>query len=195
MAGIVVEPMKLVYWPIPKNACTALKRHFARLLGIEYGQQSIHSVLFQLTEEPLPGFQNLVVVRNPFARLYSLWVNKIADGHPESPHFVDGLDVHVFGQVWRQRIWSGMAFEDFAHSVLDSNIPPDPHWAPQSSLVPEEVTEYIHLEVLAPILSLLIPKENASHIPGHWTRGYDLSLCEFVRKYYEADFKRFDYDE
>lgn len=194
MAGIIVPPLQLVYWPIPKNACTSLKRHFARILGIAKKSPNIHRAPFARTQEPLEGFRDLVVVRNPFSRLYSLWVNKIAEGHPTSPHFVDDLDVHVFKYCMTE-IKSGMSFESFVYVILNDSIPRDPHWAPQSIQIPMTVTSYHKMEHISNIMGLFLPRENASHITVPWIDAYTPELMSFVHNYYREDFQRFQYEQ
>jgi hypothetical protein len=193
MAVIVIPPLRLVYWPIPKNACTSLKRHFARIIGIDKRSPNIHRAPFQTTQKPLRDFRDLVVVRNPFSRFYSLWVNKIAPGHPTSPHFVNDLDVHVF-KYCMNRVRSGMSFESFANVILNDNIPLNPHWATQSSQVPVTVISYCRLERISHILGLFLPKENVSHIDTPWMEAYTPELMSLVHNYYREDFQRFQYE-
>lgn len=53
MPGIVIRKNKAVYWPIPKNACTAIKLHLCNYIGIPAGENP-HDAPFEWTDGILP---------------------------------------------------------------------------------------------------------------------------------------------
>ena len=190
MPGIVIEPRKLVYWPVPKCACTALKTAVAASLSLTY-IGNVHAAPFTWTPDPIPGYENFAVVRHPATRLYSLWVNKIAAGHPIGARYVDGMDVDVFGR-FMERFRNGMPFEAFVRTALE--IPPteaDPHWAPQAGQVPTVAT-WCRLEDAEPLMRLLFPALNQSHYRMPWADAYQ-STWSLITSYYVEDFARFGY--
>ena len=188
MAGIVIRPLNTVYWFIPKNACTSLKAHYARLLKLPF--RSPHRARFEYTDVILPGFFNYAIVRHPFQRLYSCWANKIADGHPVSPDFVNGIDIHVFKGMMHQG-YSEMPFEDFALLVMGAKVKDDPHWAPQSSQVPNGI-HFFKLEE-QPLLKALLHTSNADHTGGRWQDHFTPRVLNRALEYYAEDFRRYGY--
>ncbi len=86
---IVVPPLRLVYVPIPKCACSSLKLVFRRLLGMPDPEPwwKIHETVWpsaNLKLPPIPdaelcldlGWSMLAVVRNPWDRLWSVYKSK-----------------------------------------------------------------------------------------------------------------------
>jgi hypothetical protein len=186
MEGIVIEPLKTVYWFIPKNACTTLKVHYAKLMGLDFDNP--HSAGFVLTGKILPGYFNFCVVRHPLHRLYSCWANKVAPGHPVVDYFINDLDPNVFAGL--DMVYSEMPFDDFVDIVLADNCKRDPHWAPQSDQVPNEIA-YYKLEELP--LWALFRKANKNHMDDNWRSKYTDRSFEKAVNYYKEDLKRYAY--
>lgn len=196
MPGIVLESKRLVYWPIPKNASTSIKWALAKMMGISPPVNGvIHDAPFTWTRDPISGYRDIALVRHPLHRLFSLWANKIKEGHPVGPGYVDGLDQAVFGR-WRDRFRSGMPFEEFVQSIF--SIAPaeaDPHWAIQSSQVPKGAVIYrMDREADDYLLRLLLPIENiSSPSVGDWRKAFPPDLYRSVSSYYWEDLERFGY--
>jgi hypothetical protein len=186
MAGIIIEPLKAVYWFMPKNACTTLKAHYANMLGLGY-VTTPHEAAFEYTDDVLDGYFNFCIVRHPLRRLYSCWANKIAEGHPVSDDFIDGIDIHIFKDTM-DKVYSGMPFSDFVDVVLDAKH--DPHWAPQSEQSPEGIAHY-KLEELP--LFALFPIVNKDHTGGNWRSAYSNRTITKAVEYYREDFERYGY--
>lgn len=152
--------------------------------------KNIHGVDFLFTESPIDGYKNFAFVRNPYARLYSLWVNKVASGHLIEDGFINGLDNNVFCDL-THIIYSGMEFKDFVYAILDPDVPLDPHWAPQYTQFPDgcicfKICDHNEL------LTTLFPVENES-INKSWQDAYDKELRGFVYSYYKKSFEMFGY--
>lgn len=192
MPGIVIEPRKLVYWPIPKCACTAIKVAIAQQLGLEFTNP--HTAPFTWTDAPIPGYQDFAVVRHPAIRLYSLWINKLAPGHPVGPKMREagGMDLAVFGRHL-DRFRDGMGFDEFVREVVE--IPydqADPHWAPQSRQAPLEARP-VKLEDAGLLLRAITGQLNASEYDVEWVAKYGTQTWRLIRDYYAEDFARFGY--
>ena len=182
MEGIVIHQHKVVYWQVPKAACTAVKGHFCNVLGLNIDEKDIHSASnFEWTSVPVKDYFNFALVRNPFSRLYSLWCNKVT---PE-------IDEFVFPKGGRVR--QGMSFADFVRIVL--KIPhnrANAHYALQSSLIPEGV-QAIRIEECGGLLRGLLPLRNYTGAGEHWKGAYTPELIKPVYQYYKRDFIQFRY--
>lgn len=79
-AGIVSRATQLIYFPVPKAACTSIKLMIAQWEGLEVGAE-VHNVAFETVRAAavhrLPGFRSFTVVRNPWDRLWSCYKDKI----------------------------------------------------------------------------------------------------------------------
>lgn len=189
MKGIVLHYSRSVYWPIPKNACTTLKVHFINLLGIPCGNNP-HRADFEWTNCSIDGYSNWALVRNPYSRLYSLWVNKIAPGHPVQPSWPTKIDKNVFHKV-KNIIHSEMSFENFVEVLLNSGEK-DQHWDPQSEMIPDNcfVTKMEEFQCL----NIMFPTHNKSHLSTcNWQKEYSEKTQRLVQDYYTNDFERFGY--
>jgi hypothetical protein len=186
MPGIIIENLKTVYWPIPKNASSSIKR---RILEIErkhpYFPSNIHDPEFyKWTNDPIEGYQNFAIVRHPIQRLYSLWKNKIREPHPIGVNYVDDLDLNVFGN-YLSLFRSGMSWADFVYAILRTSNNPDPHWATQISQIPNgcEISIYRMESIL---LRLAFPMLNPSDDQS-W-QDTDLgSLLDDLLRFYNND--------
>ena len=127
--GIVLHKLKMVYWYIPKVACTTLKIHFADLCGLPYDKSdpiSVHDYCWNQWEkvsEPIPGYGNFALIRQPMERMASLYIDKI---------FYDysGLVFGRFGGFYPK-----MPFENFLFKIMSIENP-DIHFERQSNLIP-----------------------------------------------------------
>jgi Sulfotransferase family len=90
--SILVPPLRLAYFPVPKNACSTLKILFYRINTGEIwssarnGGQPIHrtkgyrTLKFSAARARVPeGYQTLAVVRDPIDRFLSAYFNKVVD--------------------------------------------------------------------------------------------------------------------
>ena len=190
MRGIVLHFSKSVYWQVPKNACTTIKVHLINLLEIP-NNGNPHRAKFEWTETPIEGYTNWALVRNPYSRLYSLWVNKIAPGHPTVDSWPAGIDKNVFGKMG-DSILSEMPFENFVFTLLNSGRH-NPHWNPQATMIPESC-ECTRMEQFERPMRVLFPSHNRAHMDtSNWRVAYTPEMQKLVRNYYSEDFRRFGY--
>jgi hypothetical protein len=128
--GIVLHKLKMVYWYIPKVACTTLKIHFADLCGLPYDKSdpiSVHDYCWNQWEkvsEPIPGYGNFALIRNPFYKIESLYIDKIFYNYSEL----------VFGRFGG--FYPKMPFKNFLFKIMSIENP-DIHFERQSNLIPK----------------------------------------------------------
>jgi hypothetical protein len=187
MSGIVIRQLNTVYWWVPKNACTTMKVHYAKILGLKF--QNPHRAKFEITKKIIPEMFNYAFVRHPFQRLYSCWANKIAPGHPIGADFVNDIDINVFHELM-DKVYSEMPFEDFALLVMDKKTKGDLHWLPQSKQIPKGVIYYKMEEF--PI-GAFFKTSNKDHTGGRWQDVFTSRVLEKAIKYYSEDLKRYNY--
>jgi hypothetical protein len=188
----VVEPLKILYVSVPKNACTSLKRLIAKLAGEDLSgfrpdlvrRTALHlrtewstPRLDQIDPEtrrtisPDNGWFVFAVVRDPRSRLFSAWQDKFL-GHP--PAY----------REWNQADWYPKPPEypddvvrDFARFVQVLSAEPDhplmldPHFAPQTDLIRPGAIPYSRLYDLAELPTLLA--DMAAHLDA---QGVDHDL-------------------
>lgn len=188
MPGIVLDKQKIVYWPIPKNANSALKIRIAELLGLDWEPRTgkgVEAAPFKKTDLPIEGYKNVAIVRHPGARLYSLYANKIL------------LNIMGIFAPYPRKFWQGMSFDSFVEAII--NIPmddADPHFALQSSQLPlETIARCVtyKLEDVAPLLGMLINKTNATKYSARWITHYTEEKWYRMVHHYQEDFRRFNY--
>ena len=203
---MILRDERVIYLPIAKNACSSLKTLMAELGGLPplERREDIHvkldtertGLLFKdlpdaeieaaLTE---PGWFRFAVVREPFDRLQSVYIEKFVKNRA-----VPGQWIHTAPVVARVRdvaepgpeeMARGITFAEFLGDVL--SMPPeqlDPHWRPQA--LSFERVAYTHLytlgalDLLAEDLSrhlgrpALLPEKNRSRetgAAGHHVEG------------------------
>jgi hypothetical protein len=101
---IVWDDLRLVYLRVPKSANSSI-RH-----SIPGGKQRRIDV--QRLEQRFPGYLSFSFVRNPWARLVSIWCEKIQPEPVTDRYFLDG--VHRGFVKCRLPMRAGMPFEEFA---------------------------------------------------------------------------------
>ena len=200
--GIVISEVQAIYYYIPKCACTSLKKLIADFQGIQYA--NIHTAPFSKIPPnewwKYKSWTHFAIVRNPFDRLYSLYRDKLRPG-TTAPGFVDGVDHAVFGGTG---VHASMTFEEFALYVTTIQDP-DPHYAPQSRLLPQsdgvlEIIRFEDLDERLPRLlkqiyiNLEVPHLNRSPRPVNgYRKAYSDTLRKVVENYYQEDLNRFYY--
>jgi hypothetical protein len=217
--AIICEPLKLCYYSIPKVGSSTVKRYliehgYANLPvdGAEIGMGNIHGYLFPRTDRSgilkLNGFLRFAVVRDPYRRIWSCYVDKIVrnreSGRPIHPGFERYnrlLGLNVFNL--------DMSFTAFLRSV--SRIPDwmaDGHFRSQHRFIASQggnllVDRFVRLENLDEEMSKLTldralpswdaPKINPSKAGA---KSFDWTELEInlVNRRYARDFMLFKYD-
>ncbi len=132
LTPVVIEKMRIVYYPIPKIASSSIKSYFLThaITGAKGAESEnhIHNNVHQDSYPTLPvskarrlvGYTSFVVVRHPIERIWSCYKDKIVrykkNGMPLRPAF-ERYNI-IFG---KQFFDLEMSFEAFVHSV--SRIP------------------------------------------------------------------------
>lgn len=151
--AMLVDDLKLVYLPIAKNACSSLKRLVASLGGVELEPgEDIHIKLdsnrtglqfADRTEEDIrdalstPDWMRFVVIRDPFDRLVSAYIEKFVL-HRDEPRIEETVGPAyraVFGHddLTQEDFERGISFREFVEFIMRQDPRDlDSHWQPQS---------------------------------------------------------------
>lgn len=151
--AMLVDDLKLVYLPIAKNACSSLKQLVASLGGVDLEQdEDIHIKLdskptglqfADRSEDEIrhalsaPGWMRFAVIRDPFDRLVSAYVEKFVL-HRDEPRIEETVGPAyraVFGheELTPADMARGITFREFVEFILGQDPRGlDSHWQPQS---------------------------------------------------------------
>ena len=151
--AMLVDDLKLIYLPLAKNACSSLKQVVAALGGVVLEpDEDIHVKLdtnatgLQFADLPEgnirralsgPGWMRFVVIRDPFDRLVSAYVEKFVlhRNEPRIEETVGPAYRAVFGRhdLTPEDFERGISFREFVTFILHEDPKAlDPHWQPQS---------------------------------------------------------------
>lgn len=144
--NILLKNLKTIYIPIPKVACSSLKRICAGLLGLPIPindiAEEIHFLKFPCAKKykirtNYKNYFKFAFVRNPWSRLVSCYNDKIAY---ESGHVYERYNNHFIDYLKTMKVYSeNMSFEKFVNVVC--NIPDDyaqAHFRSQYSYLVDE---------------------------------------------------------
>jgi hypothetical protein len=186
MPGIVIASKKLVYWPVPKNACTTLKKYFATLEGLTYSDnESVHGAAFRYTEHVLPDYLNFAYCRNPYNRLVSLYKQKILPKPINDSLHINGVQRIVFARHM-DMFRGGMSFPEFVDSICRITDP-DPHFDLQTSQIPPGIVVYkVETDLFLRTLEVHNPSRQVD-VP------FDGHTHSRIVKHYLPDYIRFGY--
>lgn len=177
--GIILDELRMVYWYIPKAACTTLKIFFAERCNLKWNgvQEDVHAYCWhhwEKRDELMKGYHNFAIVRDPIFRIISLYVEKICDSFSDN----------VFGRF--DKFYQNMPFEKFVQMIVEIEKP-DFHWTKQALLIPEGVELYgmdnLFLRALKPYNTTQSIKSIGVH------HNMKPETKELLLNYYEEDYE------
>lgn len=209
--GLLIPNRNLAYYFIPKVMCTSLKKFFADDLGLHYKNPHVANFAKVGLGQCPENYTSFAIVRNPFARFVSLYLDKIRP-NTNMKGFTDGVETHVLGK-YGGKFNKNMSFEEFV-SVCLVDIPScnaDDHWALQRPQVwgvgtDEMLNHYFKIEDLGSFYWFLklrgldfrnIPRSNPRPRKKemHWVDFYQYkSIVKLVNDYYHDDLVSFGYE-
>lgn len=203
--GIVIEDRRLVYWFVPKAACTSVKRLIAEHLGMRIPDKKgeIHTLPFKraLMSEAagMKEYTHFTVVRHPMARLLSLYNNKIFRDKRNTALVRDGVTAPIFAP-YGGKFHADMSFPDFVRAIVSVLDKPNIHFQRQSEIVPDVNMLTYKVEDMGELSAFFqmkgvhqkMPHENKTNTEG-WESHYTPELAAIVEQSYRVDFERFDY--
>lgn len=197
---VVVPNKRFVWLWIPKNAGGSISRTLVQVHGDEAVPCEIPLDSLWKLNPDIRNFRVVAFKRNPFTRIVSCWLNKIADPASFNPRFVRKY----------HHLRAGMPFPEFAewlttHEGKDDKA--DPHWQSQHLLL-DRATEILAFEDLPDAVASLgvkprkLPHRNqnteAAETAGLEVRPllswYDARSVEYIRQRYAEDLAKLGYD-
>lgn len=159
MPGLVFHKDKIVYWFVPKNACTTLKKFFADNAGLQY--RDVHNAPFERTNVIISEYYNFAIVRHPVDRLWSLYKDKLKPDGRNDRYHTNGVQNIVLAKY---RIFhKDMTFDEFVDAIISIQNPDD-HFGLQTGQIPKGVDIHKFEETL---LLKVLPKKNVSQPRGY----------------------------
>lgn len=181
-----------LYSFIPKNACSTLRFSVAKANGcvsaIEEGHW-IHmnnSTFNASLGEAVKAAYTFTILRCPYRRLASLFLDKFVSKEPPAWGFRDHLD--------RTVELDDVTFREFVSHLKDPEVQElDIHWRPQVDfLIYEQYSDYFSLENFKHAISTLKEKINFEVVDARGLTNHGLDGFEMKHDHCYADFAAFD---
>ncbi|MGB3511323.1 MAG: tetratricopeptide repeat protein [Microcoleaceae cyanobacterium] len=192
---LVNHKHKIIYCPIPKNACTLFKTIMVE--HSHYGQkykessQDIHAFVgrndieVRLTDPSYmqnPDYFKFVILRNPFKRLVSAYLNLI--GKRVKPiSFACNLVKDVYRDLgMKPDIYKSITFSQFIHYLVkteDDRL--NPHWRPQHTFLYLEGFQFDYIGQF----------ENIAEVKKYVNKKFDLKINEDWLKYKRTHYSNY----
>jgi len=232
----VVEQRRVLYVTTPKAACTSLLWLLLHVAGADpdaladspsaqplqtlrvhdrqrFPVPSLATVDSHVRERALTedSWLRFCVVRNPYARLYSAWEDKVLVGDPAlQGRFGTPGAGDVVGDDGQLDVRA--AFSAFVEELArqPERYVTDPHFMPQHEVVRADdlpYTDVVRLEQLEQFVPRLraqvvdhggsdpgTPPRSNRGLGHPWRAAYDAETAERAREVYQADFQRWGYD-
>ena len=230
--AVVSHRCKAVYFPIPKAGCSSIKSLLRKAEGLPptdpdglhdrersglmfphmIDLQDFHRLLHSPRDDRERGhYFRFTVCRNPYARLASAYLDKVAgkeDGLGDQGRSIDLLRMALYRGTGRMP--GSLSFEDFVDAIALSRVRDlNRHWQHQIVLacasfvtldwrlkleeMPEKMPRLLRTLLLSPTTA--IEKMNATGSQLHLAELYTPALIEKVRTLYARDFVHFRYDD
>lgn len=229
----VCPTRQVLYLETPKAACSTMKWILADLKGkspvmrpgvnetslamsihdrSQHPMANLTTVPFEIAQMALTSSEwtRFCVVRNPYARLFSAWAEKIRELSPRfRPIVQDILD-------WDPRSAEcvSVSFSSFLHYLISSaskQVQNDAHFLPMSKLLLPDLINYTHIlrleefpDEFGAVIARIAPEANAqtllanhrvnTSLPLVWQDAYDKETAEAAREIAGDDFRVFGYD-
>jgi len=201
---IYARDLNLRYYPIAKVACTSIKLALLEASGVPSKPwlnvhkrmhtdrdyivtNGIVQDLLHISEDSGFGF---ALVRNPFDRAVSSYVNKVVENHPGLP----------------PQFYNAKSFADFVKTLVEQEPSPklDGHLRPQHFYLDGKPVELIgRLEEIKDVWKKVcaiagkdipLPVTNSSFERKQYRTYYTPELAKKVASYYAVDLDRYGYD-
>lgn len=212
----------VMYCYIPKNACSRFKALLRLRESITSGTVHSHNGLqrlvwlsYQRALQRLSTYQKFIVIRDPFSRLASAYVNKIAKPWPQQrfsfwKHLNDECPGIASALIMPEK-GALMSMETFLKCLQSKDtIKSNEHWLPQSQLCALNHVTYqhiLHVETLLSDTKALLRALNWNHTlddfdmkqPPVYSRNISqlftpLSI-QLTLQYYKNDFALLPYSK
>lgn len=153
---LINHQYKIIYCPIPKNACTLLKmailEHSHELAKYEQSDRHIHGYIkanyaevkltnFAYLERP--DYFKFVILRDPFKRLVSAYLNKFVKPRKPSPIVKDVIK-EVYEYSGKEADYEkSITFTEFVNYLArteDYNL--NSHWRPQHTFLGQDLFKF-----------------------------------------------------
>ena len=189
--------LKLLYCSIPKNACTLFKNIIVEnskyKQEYERSQQNIHQFIISkrgtvdnlLSSLSASDYFKLVVLRNPFARLASGYLDKIAKHlQPESfaIEVIKDVQQHLGLEIDLQKSITFEQFIQYLARKQDCEL--NDHWKPQDNFVAGVQFDFIGqfenlnrtIDILQNNYNIRIQKQGSEHATKYQQFAEDISF-------------------
>lgn len=220
-----------VFCEVAKSGCSAVKRALWRQelsdvpmpKGFEDTYKNVHVAFphhllikpFQLGEARFnqlirdPSFLKWTVVRNPFTRALSGFLDKVGRDEPQFAN-VRGRIAQLRGVKPAKVEHTSVTFEEFCHALKSFEKPHefDPHWRPQAAHTCADILPYDHVAKLESLdesegeigrmlglknLSFTSQRPHATGANDRLAEHYTPEAEAIIREVYADDFKTFGY--
>ncbi len=216
---MVLDDLKLIYFPIPKVAASSFKYVFATYLNYDQSvdirdHNKLHKLIFpsvnriEIQAGDYDDYLKFTCVRNPWDRLVSCYKSKIKSNKRYTDiHFKNGVDRRfLYYKVFK----AGMSFKTFVHEVCNiPDIESDFHFRSQydfvyynhqilvNHLMKYESLKQDYSEFNSKLGNKLseLPKMNSTQRKKPTSAFFDHELISLVSKRYDRDFQYFNYPD
>lgn len=219
--------LKAVYCPVPKAGCSSWKAYLRQAIRLpKVDLQTLHdpeknglTYSWMVNRETLvralygyPCYFRFVFVRNPYARLASVYfdlVNPVQREGLRGAWWAETLRaLYAKSRDLRPSETPPLSFEMFVNSLLlDNSINRNRHWQPQTTIIMPKLIRYdlvakleeidLHIGAIQQRLGYAMPMNfhlNATNYPAEMQSLYTPETRAIVQKLYASDFARFGYD-
>lgn len=174
-------------WLHGKCASTTIKSH----LCLEKNKKQIPRRNLE-NEQRVRGYKNnIIIVRNPFDRLVSVYHNKVLTSREEKGGFRGHNNLH-----------ENTSFREFIKYVTNPETIVDNHWSRYcdnvvigGDFIPNKIFKTENLNEFWKFIKVKPPskKMNASSGRGNYKEYYDSKTRGLVEQFYKCDLDRFGY--